>query len=592
MPIHRLSELLVNQIAAGEVVERPASALKELLENSLDAGARAVQVDLEGGGVRLIRVSDDGCGIERDELELALARHATSKIASLEDLERVASLGFRGEALASIAAVSRLKLTSRTAQARHAWSIECTGGEHGAAQPAAQSAGTTVEVRDLYFNTPARRKFLRSEPTELGHCDDVFRRIALARPDLALILTHNGRALLRLVPQAPGERVRAVLGEELAQGVLALDDGGEAARVHGFIASPTASRATRDAQYVYVNGRFVRDRLLAHAIRQAYQDVLHHDRHAAFVLFLEIDPARVDVNVHPTKSEVRFRDPQAAHQLVFHALSKRLAATRAGAATVSEPATVEMHAVPDARASTVAWSSWDRARQASMGLEARQPLAIYERLFGARGAPAEPVAQPEPGAAPPLGFALAQLLGIYVLAQNDAGLVIVDMHAAHERIVYEKLKAGLDSRAIATQRLLIPATMVVSALEGAAVEDSREALEALGFDMAALSPTTVAVRGIPAPLSAADPAALARDVLREIAEFGATRVLTEHRDEMLATMACHAAVRANRALSLVEMNALLREMEATERSGQCNHGRPTWRQITLKELDALFMRGR
>jgi DNA mismatch repair protein MutL len=592
MPIHRLSELLVNQIAAGEVVERPASALKELLENSLDAGARAVQVDLEGGGVRLIRVSDDGCGIERDELELALARHATSKIASLEDLERVASLGFRGEALASIAAVSRLNLTSRTAQARHAWSIECTGGEHGAGQPAARSAGTTVEVRDLYFNTPARRKFLRSEPTELGHCDDVFRRIALARPDLALILTHNGRALLRLVPQAPGERVRAVLGEELAQGVLALDDGGEAARVHGFIASPTASRATRDAQYVYVNGRFVRDRLLAHAIRQAYQDVLHHDRHAAFVLFLEIDPARVDVNVHPTKSEVRFRDPQAAHQLVFHSLSKRLAATRAGAATVSEPATVEMHAVPDARASSVAWSSWDRARQASMGLEARQPLAIYERLFGARGAPAEPVAQPEPGAAPPLGFALAQLLGIYVLAQNDAGLVIVDMHAAHERIVYEKLKAGLDSRAIATQRLLIPATMVVSALEGAAVEDSREALEALGFDMAALSPTTVAVRGIPAPLSAADPAALARDVLREIAEFGATRVLTEHRDEMLATMACHAAVRANRALSLVEMNALLREMEATERSGQCNHGRPTWRQITLKELDALFMRGR
>jgi DNA mismatch repair protein MutL len=592
MTLRLLDERTIGKIAAGEVVERPASALKELLENSLDAGARAVQVDLEGGGVRLIRVSDDGCGIERDELELALARHATSKIASLEDLERVASLGFRGEALASIAAVSRLKLTSRTAQARHAWSIECTGGEHGAAQPAAQSAGTTVEVRDLYFNTPARRKFLRSEPTELGHCDDVFRRIALARPDLALILTHNGRALLRLVPQAPGERVRAMLGEELAQGVLALDDGGEAARVHGFIASPTASRATRDAQYVYVNGRFVRDRLLAHAIRQAYQDVLHHDRHAAFVLFLEIDPARVDVNVHPTKSEVRFRDPQAAHQLVFHALSKRLAATRAGAATVSEPATVEMHAVPDARASTVAWSSWDRARQASMGLEARQPLAIYERLFGARGAPAEPVAQPEPGAAPPLGFALAQLLGIYVLAQNDAGLVIVDMHAAHERIVYEKLKAGLDSRAIATQRLLIPATMVVSALEGAAVEDSREALEALGFDMAALSPTTVAVRGIPAPLSAADPAALARDVLREIAEFGATRVLTEHRDEMLATMACHAAVRANRALSLVEMNALLREMEATERSGQCNHGRPTWRQITLKELDALFMRGR
>jgi DNA mismatch repair protein MutL len=591
MPIHRLSELLVNQIAAGEVVERPASALKELLENSLDAGSRAVQVDLEGGGVRLIRVSDDGSGIDREELELALARHATSKIDSLDDLERVASLGFRGEALASIAAIARLTLVSRTAHARHAWSIECTGGEHGAAQPAARAAGTTVEVRDLYFNTPARRKFLRSEPTELGHCDDVFRRIALARPDLALTLTHNGRALLRLAPQAPGERVRAILGEPVADGLLPVDEGSDAARVHGFIGSPTASRGTRDAQYVYVNGRFVRDRLLAHAIRQAYQDVLHHERHPAFVLFLEIDPARVDVNVHPTKSEVRFRDSQAAHQLVFHALSKRLAATRAGAPTLAVPATAGVEAAPQARASTVAWSSWDRARQSSIGLEVHQPLALYDRLFGARPARAEPGTQSGVGASPPLGFALAQLLGVYVLAQNDAGLVIVDMHAAHERIMYEKLKAGLDSRAIATQQLLIPATMIVSALEAAAVEDSREALVALGFDMAALSPTTVAVRSIPAALNAADPVALARDVLREVAEFGAAQVLTERRDQTLAAMACHAAVRANRTLTTLEMNALLREMEATERSGQCNHGRPTWRQITLKELDALFMRG-
>jgi DNA mismatch repair protein MutL len=593
MPIHRLSELLVNQIAAGEVVERPASALKELLENSIDAGAQAVQVDLAGGGAKLIRVSDDGCGIAADELPLALARHATSKIDSLEDLERVASLGFRGEALASIGAIARLTLVSRTADARHAWRIECVGGDAGPVEPAAGAPGTTTEVRDLYFNTPARRKFLRSEATELSHCDETFRRIALARPDLALTLTHNGRVLLRLVPQPGPERVRALLGEEAAAGLLALDEGSEAARVRGFVAAPTFSRGTRDAQYVYVNGRFVRDRLLAHAIRQAYQDVLHHERHPAFVLFVEIDPARVDVNVHPTKSEVRFRDPQAAHQLVFHALSKRLAATRAAAASPAA-SPVPAHAGPGPGAAAP-WTTWGSApRQAAMGLEAREPAGFYERLFGASAATplARPVQSAQSAGSPPLGFALAQLLGVYILAQNDAGLVIVDMHAAHERIMYEKLKAALDARSMATQRLLIPATVSVSAVEAATVEDSRAALETLGFDMAGLSPTTVAVRAVPAPLDDADPAALARDVLREIAQFGATRVLTERRDAMLATMACHAAVRAHRALTVVEMNALLREMEATERSDQCNHGRPTWRQITLRELDGLFMRGR
>ena len=593
MPIHRLDELLINQIAAGEVVERPASALKELLENSLDAGAQAVQVDLEGGGSGLIRVSDDGSGIERDELELALARHATSKIASLQDLERVGSLGFRGEALASIAAISRLVLTSRTAQARHAWHIEATGGVLSPPEPSSRAPGTTIEVRDLYFNTPARRKFLRSEPTELGHCDEAFRRIALACPGVALTLTHNGRALLRLPRQSALERVRAILGEALAEALLAVDDGGEPARIHGFIASPTTSRPSRDAQYAYVNGRFVRDRLLAHAIRQAYQDVLHHDRHPAFVLFLELDPARVDVNVHPTKSEVRFRDPQAAHQLVFHALSKRLAGTRAGAGATTASTALAAPAPAPSRGATTTWAGWSGTpRQAGIALDAAQPLAIYDRLFG-RDAALPPALPADDGtAAPPLGFALAQLAGIYVLAQNEHGLVIVDMHAAHERIMYEKLKAGLDAHAIAIQRLLIPATVAVSALEAATVEESGATLQALGFDLAGLSPTTVAVRGVPAPLSAADPVALARDVLREIAEFGATRVLTEHRDEMLATMACHAAVRANRTLTIAEMNALLREMEATERSGQCNHGRPTWRQVTLKELDALFMRGR
>jgi DNA mismatch repair protein MutL len=588
--IHLLPELLVNQIAAGEVVERPGAALKELLENSLDAGARAIAVELQAGGAKLLKVSDDGAGIAREELALALARHATSKIATLEDLERVGSFGFRGEALASIAAVSHLILVSRTPEARHAWRIECNGGAVSSVEPASGPVGTVVEVRDLYFNTPARRKFLRSEATELAHCDEAFRRIALARADTAFTLHHNGRALLRLRPQPPAERVRALLGDEAAGALLDLDEAAGAARLHGFVAAPTFSHGTRDYQYVFVNGRFVRDKLLGHAIRQAYQDVLHHERHPAFVLFLDIDPARVDVNVHPTKIEVRFRDPQAVHQMVFHALSRRLAQTRAGAG-------VELREPALAAAGAPSAVSWARApQQAAIGLPSHAPMAFYDALFGARagqpaGLPADaPAAQP--GGAPPLGFALAQLAGVYVLAQNQHGLIIVDMHAAHERIMYEKLKAALDASDMAAQRLLIPATLVVTQVEAAAVEESGAALAALGFDMAALSPTTVAVRAIPAALSDADPGALARDVLREIAEFGATRVLTERRDEMLATMACHAAVRANRALTMPEMNALLREMEATERSGQCNHGRPTWTQISMKELDSLFLRGR
>jgi DNA mismatch repair protein MutL len=487
-------------------------------------------------------------------------------------------------------------LVSRTPEARHAWRVECSGGAVSPVEPASGPVGTVVEVRDLYFNTPARRKFLRSESTELAHCDEAFRRLALGRPDTAFTLHHNGRALLRLRPQPPAERVRALLGEEAAAALLELDEAAGAARLHGFVAAPTFSHGTRDYQYVFVNGRFVRDKLLAHAIRQAYQDVLHHERHPAFVLFLDIDPARVDVNVHPTKIEVRFRDPQAVHQMVFHALSRRLAQTRAGAGVeLREPA---LAGVPSA-------ANWARPpQQAAIGLPAHSPMAFYDALFGARAgqpaaSPADAAAAPkadaaaaQAGEAPPLGFALAQLAGVYVLAQNEHGLIVVDMHAAHERIVYEKLKAALDARDMAAQHLLIPATLVVTQLEAAAVEESGTALAALGFDMAALSPTTVAVRAIPAALSDADPGALARDVLREIAEFGATRVLTERRDEMLATMACHAAVRANRALTVPEMNALLREMEATERSGQCNHGRPTWAQISMRELDSLFLRGR
>ncbi|HEY7758091.1 MAG TPA: DNA mismatch repair endonuclease MutL [Burkholderiales bacterium] len=601
--IHLLPELLVNQIAAGEVVERPAAALKELLENSLDAGAHAVAVELQGGGAKLTKVSDDGAGIAREELALALARHATSKIATLEDLERVGSFGFRGEALASIAAVSHLTLTSRTPDARHAWRIDCDGGALSAVEPASGPVGTVLEVRDLYFNTPARRKFLRSEATELAHCDEAFRRIALARGNTAFTLHHNGRALLRLTPQPPAQRVRALLGDEAAAALLELDETAGAARLHGFVAAPTFSHGTREYQYLFVNGRFVRDKLLGHAIRQAYQDVLHHERHPAFVLFLDIDPARVDVNVHPTKIEVRFRDPQAVHQMVFHALSRRLAQTRAGA-QLRQPAL--------ATAGAPSATGWAQPQQQAFGLPAHAPMAFYDALFGARAqqpaalpasaasapkadlaaAPNAGLAAAPAGGTPPLGFALAQLAGVYVLAQNEHGLIIVDMHAAHERIMYEKLKAALDARDMAAQQLLVPATLAVTQLEAAAVQESGPALGALGFDMAALSPTAVVVRAIPAALSDADPGALARDVLREIAEFGATRVLTERRDEMLATMACHAAVRANRALTLPEMNALLREMEATERSGQCNHGRPTWTQISLKELDALFLRGR
>jgi DNA mismatch repair protein MutL len=586
MPAIRvLPELLINQIAAGEVVERPASVLKELLENSLDAGARAIEVELESGGIGRVRVSDDGGGIAREELGLALARHATSKIASLHDLEHVASLGFRGEALASIAAVSRLTLTSRTPEGRHAWRVEATGEVASEPQPASAPPGTTVDVRDLYFNTPARRKFLRTDATEFAHCEEMFRRSAMARPDGAFTLTHNGRAVWRLPPQPLPARVGALLGDEASRALLPLDESAGDLRLHGFVASPAFSRSGRDQQYFFVNRRFVRDRLLAHAVREAFHDVLHHERQPAYVLFLEIDPALVDVNVHPTKIEVRFRDPRAVHQFVFHALNRTLGETRAGSAAEGSAANEAAGAPAAAH-----WPSY--SPQTRMALAAGEPTAFYDTLFGRRepagtGLPLAPEAE-----SPPLGFALAQLSGVYVLAQNQHGLVVIDMHAAHERIMYEKLKTALDTSWLSTQRLLIPATMSVSALEGAAVQEHAAVLGQLGFEMAALGPTTVVVRAVPGPLADADPVGLARDVLRDLVEFGPTRVLTERRDELLATMACHAAVRANRVLTVPEMNALLREMEATERSGQCNHGRPTWAQVTLAELDRLFLRGR
>jgi len=599
--IHILNDLLISQIAAGEVVERPASALKELLENSLDAGANEIAVQLHDGGIKQIRVTDNGNGIPSSELKLALQRHATSKIANLEDLESVASLGFRGEALASIAAVSHLALISRSASSEHGWKVEADAGRVSDAEPAALAQGTVVDVHNLYFNTPARRKFLRTPATEFGHAEEMFKRISLSRPDVAMTLAHNGRVKWRLQPGSMPARVRELLGEGFDDNTIEVDTGPGPFRLSGLIAQPAHSRAARDTQYTFVNGRFVRDRVLAHAIREAYHDVLHHDRHPAYVLFLQLDPALVDVNVHPSKVEVRFRESRAIHQFVFHALEKALSGTRPGGqmggSTTGEthfPGTQRSAASGADRFARVQTGALLRPGQASMPLRAAQTEPFYSVLFAEPGI-AESAASAGDAAATdedhPLGFALAQLAGIYILAQNRAGLVVVDMHAAHERIVYESLKTAIDSDRIPTQALLIPTTMTASELEVATVEENHALLRTLGFDMAVIAPNAIAIRAIPSMLGNADAAQLAHETLREIGEFGGGRVLTERRNEMLATMACHAAVRANRQLTIAEMNALLRDMEATERSGQCNHGRPTWFQVTLAELDRMFMRG-
>lgn len=593
--IRVLPDNLINQIAAGEVVDRPASALKELFENSLDARADDVRVDLVGGGMRLIRVADNGAGIAASELKLALARHATSKIASLDDLEHVASLGFRGEALASIAAVSCLTLTSRRAGEAHGWRIECDGGHLASPAPASIGTGTTIEVADLYFNTPARRKFLKTEATELGHCEEAFRRIALARPDVGLQLFHNERARWHLKPET--NVARALLGDEFLQATLAIDESAGGLRIHGVVAQPAYSHTTRDAQYVYVNGRFVRDRLLAHALRQAYHDVLHHDRQPAFVLHIELDASLVDVNVHPTKIEIRFRDSRAIHQFVSHVVQRALGSPARGEPAIEmtrpQPMAATIPSSNERRFDTPSTSYPTGARGSQpglgLGLGVAQSTASYETLFGTRATAAP---QPNDAEIPPLGFPLAQLAGIYILAQNHAGLIVVDMHAAHERIVYERLKRNLDNADIPTQQLLVPVAFNADTLDVATAEGNASALRALGFEVAIVGPTALAVRSVPAPLRDADAKRLALEVLSEIREYGGARALAERRDELLAAMACHAAVRANRALTLAEMNALLRDMETTERADQCNHGRPTWFQLPLAELDSMFMRGR
>jgi DNA mismatch repair protein MutL len=650
-PIQQLPDQLISQIAAGEVVERPSAVVKELLENALDAGATQVTIRLEEGGVKRIAITDNGRGIPPEELPLALARHATSKIASLTDLENVNTLGFRGEALASIASVAAVSITSRTPNAPHAWEI--VGSHLGTVSPSSGAFGTTIDVQDLYFNTPARRKFLKSEQTEYGHCAEVVRRIALARPDVSFSLTHNGRTIDHWNVSEAAKRSAHILGNDFAEARLHLDESAGPLRLHGYVGLPTASKARADGQFFYVNGRFVRDKLLVHAVKAAYEDVLHGDRFPAYVLALELDPAMVDVNVHPSKIEVRFRDSRAVHQFVFHAVQRTLAQT---SATAHGNAPAPVSAAEIAPSSTSLDSilgrstggnfgiggssgrsgggggggspSWRRPHEqtsfgaqltstfspspfpagsrwdAPTGAGVAQRTESYGALFKSDDAAAplevREASLPTPTKPAsdddfPLGFALAQLHGIYILAQNRKGLVLVDMHAAHERILYEQLKTALDAQAggeqMQVQQMLIPVTFFADAIEVGTVEENQDTLKALGFDIAAVSPTTLAVRAVPILLKNADAQTLARDVLRDVREYGGSRVLIERRNELLGTLACHTAVRANRILSAPEMNALLRQMEATERADQCNHGRPTWVQLEISALDKLFLRG-
>jgi len=586
--IKLLPDLIINQISAGEVIERPASALKEILENTLDAGALEVKVQLEEGGVKLIRVADNGDGISKNDLPLALTPHATSKIKTLEDLQKIGSLGFRGEALASIASVSNLVLASRKLEEKHAWQIQAKGGRLSRPEPSSLAAGVTVEVHDLYFNTPARRKFLKTEATEFGHCEETFKRIALSSPNISFTLQHNGKTRSHLRSSDLTQRITQLLGSDFEQASLPISEQAADLHLYGSVALPTYSKSSRNAQYFFINGRFVRDKLIAHAIREAYHDVLHLDRHPTYVLFLNMNPEGLDVNVHPAKTEVRFRDPRALHQFIFHAISKSLASPHQKLETNNSEAAINAEFIPSASA---------YVRQDPMQLErGASPPLLYRNLFGAgikpQMPPATTITEQEQEEIPPLGFALGQLMGIYILAQNSQGLVIVDMHAAHERVTYEKLKLSFDNRTLSMQPLLIPVTFQGNGLDVVTAEENKEILSNLGFEIAILSPTTLAVRAVPTILKDTDVVKLARDILNELREFDTGQLLTNKRNELLSSMACHNAIRANRILSLPEMNALLREMEETERSDQCNHGRPTWFEISLARLDKMFMRGK
>lgn len=610
MQIRQLPDTLINQIAAGEVVERPASVVKELVENALDSGALRVDIDLEEGGVRLIRVRDDGGGISATDLPLAISRHATSKIASLDDLEAVATLGFRGEALPSIASVSRFSMTSRQREAGHGACLEIEGGRVGQVVPKPHPQGTTVEVRDLFFNVPARRKFLRAERTELGHIEDWLRQLALARPDVELRVSHNGKASRRWKGDSDllsDARLHEALGEEFARHALRVEHSGAGLRLHGWCAQPAYSRASADQQYLYVNGRAIRDRSVAHAVKQAYADVLFHGRQPAYVLFLELDPRRVDVNVHPAKHEVRFRDSRLIHDFVYRTMQGALAETRAGLAAPAAFAEPAQPLAAGAPAVSGAGHRWTPP-QAPLALQVEETRAGYAALYGSafsaapggsaptQAAPLSMAPADGDGTHPPLGYAIAQLHGIYVLAENAEGLIVVDMHAAHERIGYEKLKTAHDGEGLRSQPLLVPTQLAVAEREAEVAEREAATLATLGFEVTRSGPQSLTVRSVPALLAHGDVEALLRDVLADLREHGASPQggdrVTAARDELLSTMACHGAVRANRRLTLPEMNALLRQMEATERSGQCNHGRPTWARFGLAEIDRWFLRGR
>jgi len=611
--IHLLSPRLANQIAAGEVVERPASVIKELLENSIDAGASHIEVDIEAGGIKLMRVRDDGCGINRDDLTLALSRHATSKIVTLDDLEAVISLGFRGEALAAISSVSRLTLTSCTSDANAGHAV-CVEGRDMAASvaPAPHPRGTTVEVRDLFFNTPARRKFLRAEKTEFSHLEEVVKRLALSRYDVGFTLRHAGRVVFALKACRSDlereRRIATLLGPNFIDNSLRVDTNATGLSLWGYVALPTFSRAQADLQHFFVNGRVIRDKLVVHAIRQAYRDVLYQGRHPAFVLYLEVDPATVDVNVHPTKHEVRFRDGRLVHDFLFRTLHRAIADERPADRMAPAVAEDTLHDAAQSVATRPQWQSPLALATPTTG-EIREQMQAYS-LLRAQSDALQPVtsvtdifsqsrpSQPDyslPSSSeevPPLGFALAQLHGIYILSQSAQGLIVVDMHAAHERITYERMKAARDVQGISSQPLLVPLAIAVSSREARCIEDGAEVFETLGFVIERAGEESVLVRQVPVLLRDANIENLVRDVISDVIEHGESSRLLTHMDDVLSTMACHGSVRANRKLTIPEMNALLRDMEATERSGQCNHGRPTWIQMSVADLDKLFLRGR
>jgi len=585
MPIRQLPGHLINQIAAGEVVERPASVIKELIENSLDAGARDVHIDILAGGQKLMRIRDDGIGIPKPELQLALARHATSKINSLDDLEAVASLGFRGEALPSIASVSHLVLRSRR-EDDQAWQIEANNGTLSELVPAKHAVGTTVEVHDLFYNTPARKKFLRTEKTEFNHIVKWIRRLALARPDVAFTVTHNRRPALKLAVANDDAsrlaRVGQICGEEFAAQAIYIQRESDTVALSGWIGLPTFNRSQADMQHWFVNGRSIADRTLSHAARHAYRDVLFHGRFPAYVLYLTMDPATVDANAHPAKHEVRFRDGRSVHGIVSQAIEYALRETKPGGHDLNPvPATVIGNSV-------FQQSMMPLAATGGSASSVAEALAGYSTLTSI---PMTDTGLPEAGAVPPMGYAIAQLAGIYILAENAAGLVVVDMHAAHERIVYEKLKKSFHEREITRQPLLVPTSVVVSEAEASSAEEAQNVINSVGMVVDRSGPTTLLIREIPALLKQGDAEKLLRDLLADLQESGTSNRVEDTCHDILATMACHHSVRANRAMSIAEMNALLREMEMTERADQCNHGRPTWTGISLADLDRLFLRG-